>query len=194
MPLLLCMILHFVGVIQTAPTTTNTTTTLIVALVVVPFTPIFRVLRTASLVSYGGDLASRRTRSRIPHMFRYSSPAPQDHDSTLLLVAHAEVIHGTPVSTSEYGGTRAFAKPFNKLVKAYVSEQTEGQPNSFSLKPYPTFDSWASLYYAWTQTHSFFVLMGGFTLYVDGKPTIHYTNRIHGNSKGNVIPKGLVIL
>ncbi|KAG2141451.1 uncharacterized protein EDB93DRAFT_1294732 [Suillus bovinus] len=68
--------------------------------------------------------------------------------------------------------------------------------------------------YTWTHTHSFFMLMGGFMLYVDGKPyltlrpdrmleLIHdksidiptlTVNRIHDKSKGNAISKGLIIL
>ncbi|KAG1785747.1 uncharacterized protein HD556DRAFT_1249348 [Suillus plorans] len=64
------------------------------------------------------------------------------------------------------------------------------------------------------QTHSFFVLMGGFMLYVDGKPCLTLrpdyilkliregcidvptltAKQIHDRSKGNVISKGLVIL
>ncbi|KAG2367143.1 hypothetical protein BDR07DRAFT_1327165 [Suillus spraguei] len=68
--------------------------------------------------------------------------------------------------------------------------------------------------YTWTQTHSFFVLMGGFMLYVDEKP--YHTlqpdevlkliregcidaptltvEQIHDKSKGNAISKGLVML
>ncbi|KAG2116829.1 hypothetical protein DEU56DRAFT_895718 [Suillus clintonianus] len=68
--------------------------------------------------------------------------------------------------------------------------------------------------YTWTQTHSFFVLMGGFMLYVDGEP--YHTllphevliligegcidaptltaKQIGDKSKGNVISKGLIIL
>jgi hypothetical protein len=72
-----------------------------------------------------------------------------------------------------------------------------------------------SLDYTWTQTHSFFVLMGGFMLYdVDGKPchTLQpdeilklireecidaptlTANQIHDRSKGNAISKGLIML
>ncbi|KAG1886663.1 hypothetical protein F4604DRAFT_1646382 [Suillus subluteus] len=66
----------------------------------------------------------------------------------------------------------------------------------------------------WTETHSFFVLMGGFMLYVDEKPyhTLQPDEvlmlirdrcidaptltamQIHDRSKGNAISKGLVIL
>ncbi|KAG2143682.1 hypothetical protein DEU56DRAFT_971851 [Suillus clintonianus] len=55
---------------------------------------------------------------------------------------------------------------------------------------------WISAHYAWTQTHSFFVLMGGFMLYVDGEPyhTLQPDDRICDKSKGNVISKGLIIL
>ncbi|KAG1822296.1 hypothetical protein EV424DRAFT_1610213 [Suillus variegatus] len=68
--------------------------------------------------------------------------------------------------------------------------------------------------YTWTQTHSFFVLMGGFMLYVDGKPYLTLrpddilklmregcidfptptARQIHDKSKGNAISKGLVML
>ncbi|KAG2067210.1 hypothetical protein BDR04DRAFT_1144437 [Suillus decipiens] len=83
---------------------------------------------------------------------------------------------------------------FKKLFKDYFSEQSED--------------------YTWTQTHSFFVLMGGFMLYVDEKPyhtlqpdevlklirdrCIDAPNltakQIHDKSKGNAISKGLIIL
>ncbi|KAG2368821.1 hypothetical protein BDR07DRAFT_1448041 [Suillus spraguei] len=69
-------------------------------------------------------------------------------------------------------------------------------------------------HYTWTETHSFFLLMGGFMLYVDGKPyqTLRpdelielirakcieaptlTADQIHDRSKGNAISKGLVIL
>ncbi|KAG2062826.1 hypothetical protein BDR04DRAFT_1111983 [Suillus decipiens] len=112
----------------------------------------------------------------------------EDHDSTRLLIAHPEA------PTPRYGGTRALAKPFKKLLKTYILKQSED--------------------YTWTQTHSFFVLMGGFMLYVDGKP--YYTlkpddvlkliregcidaptltaNQIQDKSKGNAVSKGLIIL
>ncbi|KAG1870354.1 hypothetical protein C8R48DRAFT_549141, partial [Suillus tomentosus] len=75
-----------------------------------------------------------------------------------------------------------------------------------------------SVHFTWTQTHSFFVLMGGFMLYVKGKPhrtpsrtlqpdhililirqrcidiPILTADQIHDRSKGNTISKGLVIL
>ncbi|KAG2035783.1 hypothetical protein BDR03DRAFT_922474 [Suillus americanus] len=113
----------------------------------------------------------------------------EDHDNTRLLIAHLKV------PTSRYEGSwHTLAKPFKKLYKAYVSEQSED--------------------YTWTQEHSFFVLMGGFMLYVDGKPyhtlqpdevlkliraecidaPILTANQIHDKSKGNVISKGLIML
>ncbi|KAG1778892.1 hypothetical protein EV702DRAFT_967468 [Suillus placidus] len=68
--------------------------------------------------------------------------------------------------------------------------------------------------HAWTQTHSFFVLMGGFMLYVDGEPYCtlrpNYiltlirkecidaptltAKQIHDKNKGNAISKGLIML
>ncbi|KAG1733317.1 hypothetical protein EDB19DRAFT_2026815 [Suillus lakei] len=128
------------------------------------------------------------TLSHTPNTFPYSSSASQDHDSTRPLTAHLEV------STPRYGGISALAKPFKKLLKAYASEQSED--------------------YAWTQGHSFFALMGGFILYVDGEPyhtlqpdevltligkgcidaRLLTAEQIYDKSKGNVISKGLIIL
>ncbi|KAG2030474.1 hypothetical protein BDR03DRAFT_1095985 [Suillus americanus] len=124
----------------------------------------------------------------IPNTLPHHFPASQDHDSTRLLLVYPEV------PTSRYEGTHTLAKPFKKLFKTYVSEQSED--------------------YTWTQTHSFFVLMGGFMLYVDGKPyrTLQSDHilklirnqcidaptltakQIHDKSKGNAISKGLIIL
>ncbi|KAG2111471.1 hypothetical protein DEU56DRAFT_920002 [Suillus clintonianus] len=126
--------------------------------------------------------------SYILNMLPHGSPASEDHDSARLLVAPAEV------STSRYGGTHALAKPFKQLFPAYFSDQSED--------------------YAWTQTHSFFVLMGGFMLYVDGEPCRTLlpdgvlkligegcidaptltARQISDRSKGNLISKGLIIL
>ncbi|KAG1797321.1 uncharacterized protein HD556DRAFT_1440875 [Suillus plorans] len=82
-----------------------------------------------------------------------------------------------------------------------------------SEKPEPGLED-----FTWTQTHSFFVLMGGFMLYANGKPhrtasrtlqpnhiltlirqrridvPILTADQIHDRSKGNAISKGLVIL
>ncbi|KAG2153251.1 hypothetical protein DEU56DRAFT_474835 [Suillus clintonianus] len=129
--------------------------------------------------------------------------ASEDHDRARLLDAPSEgtvctgvssAVHITPVSASRYGGTRLLAKPVKKLFQAYFSVQSED--------------------YAWTQTHSFFVLMGGFMLYVDGEPYSTLlpdevlnmirkgfidaptltAKQICDKSKGNVISKGLIIL
>ncbi|KAG2102154.1 hypothetical protein BD769DRAFT_181228 [Suillus cothurnatus] len=89
---------------------------------------------------------------------------------------------------------RVFARWVQRSVKAYFSEPSEDN--------------------AWTQTHSFFVLMGGFMLYVDGEPylTLRHDDilklireecikvptltaeQIHDKSKGNAISKGLIML
>ncbi|KAG1860362.1 hypothetical protein F4604DRAFT_1588532 [Suillus subluteus] len=72
---------------------------------------------------------------------------------------------------------------------------------------------WFWSHYTWTQTHSFFALMGGFMLYVDGEPyqtllpdhllfliragsidaPALTARQIYDRSKGNAISKGLVI-
>ncbi|KAG2053795.1 hypothetical protein BDR06DRAFT_956169 [Suillus hirtellus] len=87
----------------------------------------------------------------------------------------------------------ALARWVKRSVEAYFSKQSED--------------------YRWTQTHSFFVLMGGFMLYVDGKPCLTLRpdhilklihegcidvptltkNQIQDKSKGNAISKGLVM-
>ncbi|KAG1778895.1 hypothetical protein EV702DRAFT_143345 [Suillus placidus] len=81
-----------------------------------------------------------------------------------------------------------------RWVKAHFSEQSED--------------------HAWTQTHSFFVLMGGFMLYLDGEPYCTLrpdyiltlirkeyidaptltAKQIHDKNKGNAISKGLIML
>ncbi|KAG2352515.1 hypothetical protein BDR07DRAFT_1368289 [Suillus spraguei] len=88
----------------------------------------------------------------------------------------------------------ALARWVKRLIEAYFSKDSED--------------------YTWTQTHSLFVLMGGFMLYVDGEPSltlrpeyiltlIHAkcidppkltAKQIHDKSKGNAISKGLVML
>ncbi|OAX33713.1 hypothetical protein K503DRAFT_869382 [Rhizopogon vinicolor AM-OR11-026] len=110
----------------------------------------------------------------------------EDRESTQTLVAHAQGYEGTPRGSA--------AERCKKWLKAWISEESED--------------------YAWTDTHSFFVLMGGFMLYFEGKPyhtlspdqlldmikngsisaPILSAKQIHDKSKGNAISKGLVIL
>ncbi|KAG1797314.1 uncharacterized protein HD556DRAFT_1535097 [Suillus plorans] len=148
--------------------------------------------------------------SRTSNTFLRNSPASQDQDSSRVLLAHPEA------RTLGHEGTHAL-KPFKKLLKTYVSEPYEdyvwtlAKPFTNMFKVYV---SERSEDYTWTQTHSFFVLMGGFMLYVDGEPylTLRYNdilellrkdcidfpiltaNQIYDRSKGNAISKGLVML
>ncbi|KAG2069405.1 hypothetical protein BDR04DRAFT_1078194 [Suillus decipiens] len=113
----------------------------------------------------------------------------EDHDGTWLLTVHSEA------PTPRCGRAHALAKPFKKFLKAYVFEQSED--------------------YTWTETHSIFLLMGGFMLYVNGEPYLTLrrpddilklictgcidaptltAKQIRDKSKGNAISKGLVIL
>ncbi|KAG1844516.1 hypothetical protein DFJ58DRAFT_27193 [Suillus subalutaceus] len=151
------------------------------------------------------------TLSRTPNTSSRDSPASQDQDTTRVLLAHPEA------PTPRYGGTRVLAKPFNKLFKGYLSEQYEDYAWTFTKplkKMFKTYVSERSEDHTWTQTHSFFVLMGGFMLYVDGEPyltlrpddileltrkecidvPILTANQIYDRSKGNAISKGLVML
>jgi hypothetical protein len=102
------------------------------------------------------------------------------------------------------------------LKASCVLHESEGKGDLSPFKPYIeacSFDG-TSLDYAWTETHSFFVLMGGFMLYVNDEPyhTLSPDNllkmaqsgcigvpklsarQIRDRSKGNMISKGLVIL
>ncbi|KAG2353826.1 hypothetical protein BDR07DRAFT_1431835 [Suillus spraguei] len=128
------------------------------------------------------------TLSRTPSTSTFPRDS-QHHDSTLgLLGVHLKV------PTSRYEVTRTVARPFEKFFKAHVAEQSED--------------------HTWTQTHSFFVLMGGFMLYVDDKPyhtlqpdqlielireecidaPVLTEKQICDRSKGNAISKGLIML
>ncbi|KAG1725374.1 hypothetical protein EDB19DRAFT_1833797 [Suillus lakei] len=107
------------------------------------------------------------------------------------LVVLRECAQSVPMFLWHFPGALA------KSVKAYFSEQSED--------------------YTWTQTHSFFLLMGGFILYdADGNVGDYHTlqpdevlwlirggyivaptltaNQINDQSKGNFISKGLIIL
>ncbi|KAG2747325.1 hypothetical protein P692DRAFT_20954570 [Suillus brevipes Sb2] len=119
--------------------------------------------------------------------------APQQRENRLLLAVLAQgalsVLVGVPLAF-----LGALARSVKRSVKAYFSEQSEDN--------------------AWTQTHSSFVLMGGFMLYVDGEPYFTLSpgqilklirndcidiptlteRQIHDRSKGDAISKGLVML
>ncbi|KAG1886600.1 hypothetical protein F4604DRAFT_1951256 [Suillus subluteus] len=113
-----------------------------------------------------------------------SDEAPEQHENRFLRFLRLRCL---PVVVLAKGGV-------TESIKAYFLEQPEDN--------------------AWTQTHSFFVLMGGFMLYVDGKPclTLRYNDilklirekcidvptltakQIHDKNKGNAISKGLIML
>ncbi|OAX33705.1 hypothetical protein K503DRAFT_804158 [Rhizopogon vinicolor AM-OR11-026] len=139
-----------------------------------------------------GHFSSRHPQECSDNIECAEAPAEQyglqieDHESTRTLVAHAQGYEGALID-SAVGRCK-------KWLRACVSEESEN--------------------YTWTETHSFFVLMGGFMLYFEGKPyhtlspdqlldmintgsidaPILTANQIQDKSKGNVISKGLVIL
>ncbi|KAG1727386.1 uncharacterized protein EDB91DRAFT_1350333 [Suillus paluster] len=107
--------------------------------------------------------------------------------------------------------------PQEKALVAHTSKACEGnhtlaESSKEWLKVYRVSEQ--SKNYEWTETHSFFALMGGFMLYVDGEPyhillpnqllrliragSIDFptltAKEIRDRSKGNMISKGLVIL
>jgi hypothetical protein len=79
------------------------------------------------------------------------------HFLRLLPIVLAKCVLSLPMFLSHFSGGLA------KLVKSHFSEVS-------IVRAYPNVGSCASLDYTWTQTHSFFVLMGGFMLYVNEKP------------------------
>ncbi|KAG2040457.1 hypothetical protein BDR03DRAFT_892399 [Suillus americanus] len=124
-----------------------------------------------------------------------SNKAPQQCENCplrLLIVVLAEGVSSVLGFLGHFPG--ALTRWVKRSIKAYFSEKSED--------------------HTWTQTHSFFVLMGGFMLYVDGKPNHTLqpdevleliragcidaptltANQIHDRSKGNAISKGLIML
>ncbi|KAG1809654.1 uncharacterized protein BJ212DRAFT_1302492 [Suillus subaureus] len=232
---LLCVSLYFVGVIQAAPTTITTTDdssealsfttrtiwTIISSSVLTLFACIYstihpnipspkdspllilwRRLGIMLMALIAPELivtwAMRQWFSarQVTRQFKKSGypsvrPEPEESDHGSI---EAPSERYAEVSTSKYEGTHTLTKPFRKLFEVYVSEQSED--------------------YTWTQEHSFFALMGGFMLYVDGKP--YHTlqpddilkliragcidaptltvKQIHDKSKSNGISKGLTVL
>ncbi|KAG1845665.1 hypothetical protein F4604DRAFT_1662517 [Suillus subluteus] len=120
------------------------------------------------------------------------APEQRENRFVRLLVVLAKGVSSVLLFLSRFPG--AVGRWVKRSIKVYFSEQSED--------------------HTWTQTHSFFVLMGGFMLYVDGKP--YHTLRpdyilkliregyidaptltaeqIHDRSKGDAISKGLVVL
>ncbi|OJA21078.1 hypothetical protein AZE42_13028, partial [Rhizopogon vesiculosus] len=144
-----------------------------------------------------GHFSSRHPQERSDNNEHAETPASaeqyrlrvingEDNESTLNLIEPAQGHKGTLTDSA--------AERCKKWLKGYISEESED--------------------YAWTETHSFFVLMGGFMLYFKGKPyhtlspdqllnminsksidaPILSAKQIQDKSKGNVISKGLVIL
>ncbi|KAG2129181.1 uncharacterized protein EDB93DRAFT_1095598 [Suillus bovinus] len=186
----LCIFLYVVGVIQAAPTTntTNTTTSDIVK------TPPFTTRTLWTIIS----------------------------SSVLTLFACIySAIHPNIPSPKDSGPFRILRRQLGLMTMALIAPElivTWAMRQWFSAhqvtRQFKESGSCASVDYMWTQTHSCFVLMGGFVLYVDGKPyltlrpdyilkLIHEgcinvptltANQIHDKSKGNAISKGLVML
>jgi hypothetical protein len=127
--------------------------------------------------------------------YNQSAEAPERRENRvfrLLFIVLAKAVSSALAFLCRFPG--ALANSVKRSVKAHFSERPED--------------------YTWTQTHSFFVLMGGFMLYVDEKP--YHTlqpgqlieliregcidiptltaKQIHDKSKGNAISKGLIIL
>ncbi|KAG2360612.1 hypothetical protein BDR07DRAFT_1412090 [Suillus spraguei] len=240
--LLLCIFLCLIGVIQAAPTTNTTNTTTSDSLKTPSFTTrtlwsiisscvltLFACIYTAihpNILSLKDNLlrtlwwrfglgtmimaliapelivtwamrqwlSARQVTRQFQESGYFEISHPQarekskDNDNGPIIATVEQYVEGG------HGGTRALTKLFKKLLKACVSERCED--------------------YTWTHTHSFFVLMGGFMLYVDGEPYLTLqpdevlklirgrridiptltANQIHDKGKDNAISKGLIIL
>ncbi|KAJ8583491.1 hypothetical protein M405DRAFT_775354, partial [Rhizopogon salebrosus TDB-379] len=118
------------------------------------------------------------------------------------------------------GPVRILRRRFGTMIMALIFPQlivTQAMRQWFYARRVTTqFKASKPFKYGWTETHSFFVLMGGFMLYVNDKPyhTLSPDNllqmaqsgcidipklnisarQIRDRSKGNMISKGLVIL
>ncbi|KAG2352518.1 hypothetical protein BDR07DRAFT_842582 [Suillus spraguei] len=129
-------------------------------------------------------------------------------------------------SDSELPSAFGNSASHNLLHTSLVEEQDVEAPKQLFLRRFPrALARWAkrsikacfskhSEDYTWTEMHSFFVLMGGFMLYVDRKPYLTLRSdyilllirkkcidvpdltaeQIRDKSKGNAISKGLIIL
>ncbi|KAG2116848.1 hypothetical protein DEU56DRAFT_163778 [Suillus clintonianus] len=226
MRLLLCMILYLVGVIQAAPTTNTTTTS-----------------EDFEATSFTNRTLSNIISSSVLTIFAciYSAvhpniPSPKDSPFCILrrrlgimivalIAPELIVVWAMRQRISARRVTKRFKKSryFNVPRPQEQSENYElagvpaeqlGDHDSTRLLVAPAYFSAQSEDYTWTQTHSFFVLMGGFMLYVDGEPyrtlwpndilrlirkgcidaPTLTAKRICDKSKGNVISKGLIIL
>ncbi|KAG1731261.1 hypothetical protein EDB19DRAFT_1912560 [Suillus lakei] len=210
MHLLLCIFLHLVGVIQAAPTTNSTATTsdsseaplfitrtlwnIISSCVLTLFACIYSAIHPN--IPSSKDSALRILRRRLGIMLM-ALIAPE------LIVTWA---------MRQWISARQVTKQFKESGYFNVPQPQEQSQNHRSIEATP--EQYVEDY-TWTQTHSFFVLMGGFMLYdADRKP--YHTlqpdqllkligagcidaptiteNQIRDRSKGNVISKGLIIL
>ncbi|OAX32658.1 hypothetical protein K503DRAFT_701700, partial [Rhizopogon vinicolor AM-OR11-026] len=122
------------------------------------------------------------------------------------------------IPSPKYGPLRILWRRFNMMIMALIVPELIA---TWAIRQWlcaraltKRFKGSGYFYHAWTETHSFFVLMGGFMLYFDGKPyhtlspdqlldmikneyiaaPILSAKQIHDKSKGNAISKGLVIL
>ncbi|KAG1821057.1 uncharacterized protein BJ212DRAFT_1265612 [Suillus subaureus] len=182
---LFCVFLYLVGATQAAPTT-NATNTTSDSSEAPSFTTrtIWSIIASSVLTLF----------ACIYSAIHPNIPSPRDSPLRILrrrlgimimaLIAPELIVTW---ATRQWIGARQVTRQFKK----------SGYPN-----------------YTWTQEHSLFVLMGGFMLYVDGKP--YHTlqpdevlkliraecidaptltaNQIRDKSKGNVISKGLIML
>ncbi|KAG1851445.1 hypothetical protein DFJ58DRAFT_684876 [Suillus subalutaceus] len=213
MRLLICVFLYLVGVIQAANTTTTTTSdNFKVPSASFSTRTLWTIISSSGLTLFACIYSAIHT----------NIPSPEDSPLRILwrrfwIMIMALIVPELMVAWAvrQWLCTHQVTKQFEesgyypsvpekkefflvrwvkRLIEVYVSKQSED--------------------YTWTQTHSFFVLMGGFMLYVDREPCLTLRSddilklireghidaptltekQIGDKSKGNAISKGLIIL
>ncbi|KAG2357301.1 hypothetical protein BDR07DRAFT_1420831 [Suillus spraguei] len=213
---LLCVFLYLVGVIQAANTTTTTTSD--------SFKTLWSIVSSSVLTLF----------ACVYSAIHANIPSPKDSPNNIILrrlgIMIMALIAPELIVTwamrqwlSARQVTRQFKKdphnvPFGPRALCFLligkCASFPGALAKWAKKSINNYFSEQFEDYAWTQTHSFFVLMGGYMLYVDGEPYLTLrpddiekltdekcivfptltARQIHDRSKGNAMSKGLVVL
>ncbi|KAG2076125.1 hypothetical protein BDR04DRAFT_1003752 [Suillus decipiens] len=185
---LFCIFLYLVGVTQAAPTTNTTNTTTSDSLKAPSFTTrnLWTIISSSIVTLF----------ACIYTAIHPNIPSPKDSPGSILL---------------RRLGIMVMALIAPELIVSWAMRQWLSAcqiTRQFNELGYPI------VHYAWTDTHSFFVLMGGFMLYVNEEPCFTLrpdyildlirkecidaptltAKQIQDKSKGNAISQGLVIL
>ncbi|KAG2069386.1 hypothetical protein BDR04DRAFT_1128890 [Suillus decipiens] len=193
--LLFCVFLYLVGVIQAAPTTNTTDTTINDSVKAPSFTTrsLWSIISSSVLTLFACIYTAIHTNIPSPDDSPYHILRRRLGIMIMALIAPELIVVW---AMRQRLSARQVTKQFKELGYPDVRPQLEDPSDT------------------WTQTHSFFVLMGGFMLHVDRKPYVTLrpdsilvlirercidvpaltAEQIHDKSKGNAISKGLIVL